>query len=321
MKPDNTFRAPSPTSSELKLRNALRSKKMTIKDGQVIWYTACAKYTPDLIVGEQLIIEVDGRIHDQEFQKTPDRIRQRALTNMGYVVFRVKNEEVQNTPNVIAERIIQKYFEIVDVHNYKSKITKLDRPSNYNPIPRELAINIQLWAISLNNELNADEGRWSAEYFKDTLTRFHPELVKNQCAMERLILSLIGLTLHKDQDGGLDFKHSLKLFERCIDILRVLFEREGDMAAVHLKNMYNITAPGFFKNLIFKGGPKINPGKVSIIDKATLDSHIKNFNNNFSKLGITVEPSDIKSECDAVLSKLSNKDEISKYDWLIEWAN
>jgi hypothetical protein len=127
--------------------------------------------------------------------------------------------------------------------------------------------------------------------------------------MERLILSLSGLTLHKDQDGGLDFKHSMKLFERCIDILRVLFDKEGEMAAVHLKNIYNITAPGFFKNLIFKGGPKINPGIVSITDKATLDSHINNFNNNFSKVGITVEPSDIKTEYDGLLSKLSGKDE------------
>jgi len=299
----------------------LRSKKMSFKDGQVIWYTGCEKYTPDLIIGKKLIIEVDGKIHDQEFQKTPDRIRQRALKNMGYVVFRVKNEDVQNMPSVIAETIIQKYFEIVDVQNYESKITKLERPSNYNPIPREIAINIQVWAISLNNELNADEERWSAEYFKDTLTRFHPELVKNQCAMERLILALSGVTLQNDQDGGLDFNHSMKLFERCIGILRVLFDKEGDMAAVHLKNMYNITAPGFFKNLIFKGGPKINPGIVSIGDKATLDSHINNFNNNFSKVGITVEPSDIKTECDAVLSKLSGKDEISKYNWLIEWPN
>ena len=138
----------------------------------------------------------DGKIHDQEFQKTPDRIRQRALTNMGYIVFRVKNEEVQNTPNTVAERIIQKYFEVADVDNDESKITKLNRPSNYNPITREIANNIQARAISLNKELEVHEERWSAEYFKDTLTRFHPELVNNQCAMERLILSLSGLNLH-----------------------------------------------------------------------------------------------------------------------------
>ena len=101
----------------------------------------------------------DGKIHDQEFQKTPDRIRQRALTNMGYIVFRVKNEEVQNTPNTVAERIIQKYFEVADVDNDESKITKLERPSNYNPIPREIVNYIQLWAISLNKELIANEDR------------------------------------------------------------------------------------------------------------------------------------------------------------------
>jgi hypothetical protein len=66
----------------------------------------------------------------------------------------------------------------------------------------------------------------------------------------------------------------MKLFEPCIDILSVLFEKEGSMTALHLKNMYNITASGFLKNLIFKGGPKLNPGIVSIRDKATLDSHI-----------------------------------------------
>ena len=72
---------------------------------------------------------------------------------MGYVVFRVKDEDVQNIPSVTADRIIQKYFEIVDVHIHESKITKLERPSNYNPITREIAINIQAWANSLNKEL------------------------------------------------------------------------------------------------------------------------------------------------------------------------
>ena len=55
-------------------------------------------------------MEVDGKVHDKDFQKTPDRIRQRALENMGYEVLRVKNEEVQNTPDSVAERIIQRYF-------------------------------------------------------------------------------------------------------------------------------------------------------------------------------------------------------------------
>jgi ATP-dependent DNA helicase RecG len=111
LKPDtiNNFKAPSPTSSELKLRSILRSKKIAFKEDQVIWYTGCDKYTPDLIIGKKLIIEVDGKIHDQEFLKTPDRIRHRALENMGYDVLRIKNEQIKNMADVIAERIIEKY--------------------------------------------------------------------------------------------------------------------------------------------------------------------------------------------------------------------
>lgn len=75
------FKAPPPTESELKLRSILRFKKIPFKHGQIIWYTGCDddKYTPDLIIGEKLIIEVDGKIHDKEFLKTPDRIRVKEL--------------------------------------------------------------------------------------------------------------------------------------------------------------------------------------------------------------------------------------------------
>ena len=82
--------------------------------------------------------------------------------------------------------------------------------------------------------------------------------------------------------------------------------------------MYNISAPGFFKNLIFNGGPNIRPGVISIKDKFTLDSLVDNFNKSFSGIGITVERPEIKSECNAVLTKL-NKDEVSTYSWLVKW--
>ena len=331
MKQNNNFKPPPPTKSELKLRNILRAKKIPFKESQVIWYTGCDNYTPDLIIGRNLIIEVDGKIHDREFRKTPDRIRERALRNMGYDVFRVKNEQIQNTPDAIAERAIQKYFEAADAEDDDAKtikITKTERPFDYDPVPREIVDNIEVWAALLNKELNSDDSqRWTAEYFKEALGRFHPELVTNQCAVERLMLLLNGLNLRKAQDGILDFKYSLNLLEKAIEVLDGLFRigssnsKEGSMADIHLKNMYNITTPGFFKNLIFKGGPNINPGIVSIRDKAKLESHIDNFNKNFSKIGITVEPSEIKVECNSALRKLPDKDEISKYIWLSEWIN
>lgn len=84
--------------------------------------------------------------------------------------------------------------------------------------------------------------------------------------------------------------------------------------------MYNISAPGFFKNLIFKGGPKINPRIVSIKDEDALNWHIDNFNKSFSSIGITVDRREIKSECTATLKKFG-KNELSKYNWLIEWMD
>src|SRR5918911_3193552 len=132
-------------SSDRKLRSILRSKNVAFKDSQIIWYTGCDRYTPDLLVGKRLIVEVDGRIHDKDFQKTPDRIRQRALEKMGYYVLRVKNEEIQNTPDSVAERIIQKYIEVIEDEDgtkgttTKSiKITELEKPLRYEPIPREI---------------------------------------------------------------------------------------------------------------------------------------------------------------------------------------
>jgi hypothetical protein len=82
--------------------------------------------------------------------------------------------------------------------------------------------------------------------------------------------------------------------------------------------MYNISAPGFFKNLIFKGGPNLNPGVISIKDKSTLDFTISNFNKHFSSIGISVVGSEIKTECYAVIMKM-DRNEVSAYSWLVQW--
>ncbi|HEY6885057.1 MAG TPA: DUF559 domain-containing protein [Nitrososphaeraceae archaeon] len=339
-RPYNDFRAPPPTYSERKLRSILRSKKVAFKDSQIIWYTGCDRYTPDLLVGKRLIVEVDGKVHDKDFQKTPDRIRQRALEKMGYYVLRVKNEEIQNKPDSVAERIIQKYIEIIEEEDGTKatrtkpiKITELEKPLHYEPIPREITSDhLRLWALSFNQELIANkESAWRVDYFKQSLTQIHPKLVTNQCAMERFILLLVGLNLYKREDGSLDFEYTLNFLKKCIEILRGLFSQEASAVDVHINNMYNISAPGFFKNLIFNGGPNINPGIVSIESEDSLNYHIDAFNTIFSELGITVGRQDIKSECAATLAKLSKKDGyhdgtnnnngLSKYKWLIDWLN
>ena len=206
-RPYNDFRAPPPTYSEIKLRSILHSKKIVFKDSQIIWYTGCDRYTPDLLIGKKLIVEVDGKVHDKDFQKTPDRIRQRALENMGYYVLRIKNEEIQNRPDPVAERIIQRYFEVADDDHHNevgsrrkpAKITELEKPLHYEPIPKEITNdNLRIWALSFNKELIANEAAaWSVDYFTQSLSQLHPKLVTNQCAMERFILLLLGLNLHK----------------------------------------------------------------------------------------------------------------------------
>ena len=248
MNNNSSFKAPAPTNSELKLRSILRSKKILFKDSQVIWYTGCDVYTPDLIIGNKLIVEVDGKIHDKEYRKTPDRIRHRALENMGYNVLRVRNEEIQNRPYAIADRIIQRYFEVADNEDSSKKITKLKEPMDYEPVQKEISDNLQIWAVSFNKELKNDEMRWSVDSFKESLARLHPKLVTNQCAMEKFILLLLGLNLHRREDGSLDFEYSLNFLMKSIEILRGLFgEEEVNMAAIHLKNMYNLSAPGFLR--------------------------------------------------------------------------
>jgi very-short-patch-repair endonuclease len=330
---DYGFKAPPPTYSEIKLRSILRSKKIAFKDSQIIWYTGCDRYTPDLLIGKSLIVEVDGKAHDKDFQKTPDRIRQRALEKMGYHVLRIKNEEIQNTPDSVAERIIQRYFEVADDEEEKgrrrkpAKITELEKPLHYEPVPKEITNDeLRVWALSFNKDLMTNESAWSVEYFKQSLTQIHPKLVTNQCAMEKFILLLVGLNLHKKEDGNLDFEYTLNFLKKSIDIMREMFSREANTVDIHLKNMYNISAPGFFKNLIFNGGPNINPGIISIGNADSLNYHIDSFNTSFSQLGISVEKEDIKSECAATLTNLSKKyddntHELPKYDWLIEWMN
>jgi very-short-patch-repair endonuclease len=317
---DNYCKPPKATSSELRLRNVLRSRKIPLKTDQVIWYTSCDCFTPDLIIGRSLIIEVDGKVHDKDHRKTLDRIRQRALENMGYTVHRVKNESIRDRPNDIANEINDIYTILSDTESKKKEttITELKKPLEIEPIPKDIQFNLAVWATEFNKKLN-DES-WSVEFFRESLSQYHPELAKNQCAMEKLILVLHGLNLKTSDGGNLDFEYSLKFFKKSLNLLKELFPKNGNMAAIHLKNIFNESAPGFFKNLIFKGGPNINTGLVSIKDKDSLNFHIDNFNKYLSQLGITVEPSDIIQECKATLQKLNEKEKIN-YNWLVGWMN
>ena len=140
--------------------------------------------------------------------------------------------------------------------------------------------------------------------------------MQNQSALERFMLLLLGLNLKTGNDGILDFEHSAEVFGKGIQIIREIFGEQGETAGIHLKNMFNVSAPGFFKNLVFFGGPNINPGIVSINNLNLLKSHINEFNRHCSSFQVRVEESEVRDEC---LYAFNNTETNAKFQWIREW--
>jgi hypothetical protein len=55
--------------------------------------------------------------------------------------------------------------------------------------------------------------------------------------------------------------------------IREIFGEQGETAGIHLKNMFNVSAPGFFKNLVFLEDRNISPEIVSINNLNLLKAH------------------------------------------------
>lgn len=55
---------------------------------------------------KKLIIEVDGPIH--KFQKKDDRVRDKFFTDLGFLVLRLKNEEIEKDLDIAINKIQQK---------------------------------------------------------------------------------------------------------------------------------------------------------------------------------------------------------------------
>jgi very-short-patch-repair endonuclease len=55
----------------------------------------------------KLIIELDGGIHEEATQKENDIEREKVLTEMGLVVIRFKNEEVNTEKDLVKKKILE----------------------------------------------------------------------------------------------------------------------------------------------------------------------------------------------------------------------
>jgi very-short-patch-repair endonuclease len=308
------MKLPESTRYEKILGERLARMNIPYKSGPMIWFTRTDYYTPDLVIGKRLIVEVDGSIHDVEARKAPDRIRHRALENLGYYVYRVRNEQIDKDVGAVVEEIIQRYYETTDLGKSQPKI-EIVRPDGFDFIPKFIQNNIKEWSVSFNRLL--EEESWTADYFKQHLPEFDLTLVTNQSALERFMLLLLGLNLRMNDEGILDFGYSAKLFGRSIMIVQEMFGEQGQMAGIHLKNMFNVSAPGFLKNLVFFGGPRINQGIISITNLQVLKTHIDAFNLHFSRYGVTVEEAEVKAECMHALKKVIEPN--SSFQWIIDW--
>jgi very-short-patch-repair endonuclease len=163
-----------PTKYAIQLARALRSKGIKIQLEPEIWYTSCNFYTPDILVNEDLIVEVDGPYHEEPQIKKNDRIRQRALENSGYPVYRFKNEEIVNSLDYVVDKIrsVLNEFEHNSDKRTPPKLMEMEIPETQrmSNVPEYL---IKAYSIALNSTLVGKMEKWSTSYFKEFLrTKF-----------------------------------------------------------------------------------------------------------------------------------------------------
>ena len=74
-----------------------------------------------------------------------------------------------------------------------------------------------------------------------------------------------------------------------------------------------LLGPWSFKNLVFFGGPIINPGKVAIYNLNLLKLHINIFNKHFSSYQVSVQEGEDKDEC---LYAFNNIETNTQFEWI-----
>lgn len=281
---------PKTTESEYKVRALLRDRKIPFEYGRKLYYTLTRYYTPDLIVGGNLVLEIDGKIHDETWKITPDRIRQRALEMMGYTVMRIRNEEIDKNPQRTAELITERFYTVTGVDK-EMKIIRLNPPKvKGRQMTDKEEKHVENVLPTLDNLLDLDMERLAVEI--ESMIKGgsnEPDIVVS------ILLKAFGLTLLSAEDGGsLNYDAASKNFQKCIIIVEKMF---GESRRADLKNSFLITAPGFIKNLVFKGGPWMNTGIVNIGDADKLKKNVAEFNQFFEPLGMIVEMENVITEC------------------------
>lgn len=293
-----------PTPSELKLRQMLRSRGIPIECDKAIRYSLSHSYVPDIILGRNLIVEVDGGVHSLQSKITPDRIRQRALEMMGYTVLRVTNNEVWKSPEKTVEKIVQKFYEVTGVESEK-KVTNLKIRVNRTRRIYYKEVDKVISELSDCNELLD----YNADYLKNKVDKIVNDFSGSPWAVESFLFTQFGMRLKKSNDGDfLDYKDAAATFRK---ITNLALEMYGDAGEISLKNQLLITAPNFLKNIIIRGAPNSQKRIVTISNEEDMLKNIEEFNNAFRPHGITVESEHVFVECCKII-----KHDSETFGWL-----
>ena len=291
-----------PTAFEIKIAQRLFAEGIDFILGPEIRYSSCTFYTPDFLIEGKFVVEIDGGYHRATpHQILMDRIRQRAMENSGYPVYRFTNQDVKKS----LDKIVKKILFLISTSNgtvnqsriLEIDVSKEDHPSSINSNVLRDKVDELYKQILIHG--------WTVDVFDSVISEFISGPHSNRCAVQRLMMWLLGLNFKASNDGTADFHNYATLFGKAILILQKFF---GDIATVELKNEFNISATNFLKNLIFYGKPKILPKRViTIQNDEDIQNLVKSFNSNFSKFGIKVSDEDLKIECLHEEEKISRK--------------
>lgn len=289
------FIMPKPTNHELRMRDLLKKRHIPFEVDRNLFYSLGGHYTPDLIVGGNLIVEIDGKVHDSSWKITPDRIRQRALEMMGYTVMRLKNEEIDNDPERCADIVQEEFY----------KVTGISKQSKVIRIPSGIYTSNETLGKKSNHHKLLKENisllQFDSSKFKESLEAIISGASNKPNIVEIALLLLYGYSLVSEEDGKeLNFQYAAESFGKCLSIAETLF---GQYGKIGLRNSFFITAPNFIKNLVLNGGPDIRPKIVEITNEEGLNSTINKFNQFFREFDIVVEKSDVMKECCAALKR------------------
>jgi len=97
----------SQTRCELLLWQELRNRKLGVKfRRQAPFVFGNYKYVADFYCREKkLIIEIDGKVHEEKANKDYDEFREEIFVEAGFKVIRFKNTEVENNIFAVVDKI------------------------------------------------------------------------------------------------------------------------------------------------------------------------------------------------------------------------